>query len=76
MCKKLSDYNKKYQELYNQYELIVKKQLSLSMDSIRARKYWQGILPSADLSVLADVLANALYCAGHEVLRGNDIPMI
>ncbi|PAV06483.1 hypothetical protein CBG25_05800 [Arsenophonus sp. ENCA] len=61
MGKTLSDYHEEYQELYNQYDSIVKKQLSISMDSIRAKKYWQEILPSADLSVLADVLANALY---------------
>lgn len=70
MCKKLADYHEEYQGLYKQYDSIVKKQLSLSMDSIRAKKSWQEILPSADLSVLADVLANALYCAGHEILSG------
>jgi len=59
----------KEQELYNKSERIVKMQLSLGMDSIHARKYWQGFLPFVEPSVLAGILAMALGSAGHQVMK-------
>ncbi|PAV06484.1 hypothetical protein CBG25_05805 [Arsenophonus sp. ENCA] len=68
MREDLSDIEKK-QELYTKCETIVKMQLSLGMDSIHAKKYWQAFLPSVEPSVLADVLAMALGSAGHQVMK-------
>ncbi|HGJ5882239.1 hypothetical protein [Arsenophonus sp.] len=68
MCENLSDIEKE-QELYTKCKWIVKMQLSLGMDSIHARKYWQTFLSSVEPSVLAGILAMALGSAGHQVMK-------
>ncbi|WGM03991.1 hypothetical protein [Arsenophonus nasoniae] len=68
MCENLSDIEKE-QELYTKFDRIVKMQLSLGVDSIHARKYWQTFLPSVEPSVLAGILAMALGSAGHQVMK-------
>lgn len=66
----LSDKKEKYDELYKTYHSVIEMQLSLSMDSIRAKKVWRSALSDVDASVLADVLADILNHAGHKIVSG------
>ncbi len=47
--------------------MTVEMQLGLCMDSVRAKAQWRKILANTDTSVLADVLAECLYEAGHKI---------
>ncbi|HGN0345181.1 hypothetical protein NOM68_13270 [Proteus mirabilis] len=60
--------SKNYDELYKTYNTIIEMQLSLSMDSVRAKKAWLSVLSDVDVSVLSDVLANVLNHAGYKLL--------
>ena len=64
----VSNKNKSYDELYKTYHAIIEMQLSLSMDSVRARKIWLSVISDVDASVLADVLADVLNHAGYKML--------
>lgn len=60
----LAEIKEKYDTEYACIEPIVTMQLHLTMDKVRARQMWRTVLSRADLSVLADVLADALDSAG------------
>ncbi|EMD0830902.1 hypothetical protein VP018_002762 [Morganella morganii] len=64
----LSERNKEYQALFDDYKAVIEMQLSLSIDRMRAAEYWKRLLQQADLSVLSDVLAAVLNEAGYKVL--------
>ena len=48
----LSERNKEYQALFDDYKAVIEMQLSLSIDRMRAAEYWKRLLQQADLSVL------------------------
>ncbi|BEM57472.1 hypothetical protein SME22J_13330 [Serratia marcescens] len=63
----LAEKKDEYDALYRLFRMTVEMQLGLCMDSVRAKAQWRKILANTDTSVLADVLAECLYEAGHKI---------